>query len=57
MYLKNVAMRCSGGEGMSSVINGGETVEYVNRKNVSLYNEFWTNLFEPVVDVECMIHS
>ena len=54
MYLK---MRCSGEEGTSSVINGGETVEYVIRKNVSLYNEFWTDLFEPVVDVERMIHS
>jgi hypothetical protein len=57
MYLKSVAMQCSGEEGMSSVINGGEMVEYVIRKNVSLYNEFWTDLFKPVVDVERMIHS
>ena len=57
MYLKSVAMQCSGGEGTSSVINGGETVECVVRKNVSLYNEFWTDLFEPVVDVERMIRS
>jgi hypothetical protein len=57
MYLKSVAMRCSGGEGTSSVVNGGETVEYVVRKNVSLYSEFWTDLLEPVVDIERMIRS
>ena len=57
VYLKSVAMQCSGGEGMISVINGGEMVEYVVRKNVSLYNEFWTDLFKPVVDVERMIRS
>jgi hypothetical protein len=55
MYLKSVAMRCSGGGSTSSVVNGGETVEYVIRKNVSLYSEFWTDLLEPVVDIERMI--
>ena len=57
MYLKSVAMRCSSGEGTSSVVNGGETVEYVIRKNVSLYSEFWTDFLKPVVNIECMIRS
>ena len=57
MYLKSVAMRCRGGEGTRSVINGGEMVEYVVRKNVSWYDEFWTDFFEQVVDVERMIRS
>ena len=57
MYLKSMAMRCNSGEGTSSVINGGEMVGYVTRKNVSWYNEFWTDFFEPVVDVEHIIHS
>ena len=54
MYLK---MRCSGEEGTSSVINGGETVEYVIRKNVSLYSKYWTDFLEPVVDIEHMTCS
>jgi len=57
MYLKSVAMRCSGGEGTSSVANGGETVKYVVRNNVSLYSEFWTDFLKPVVDIEHVICS
>ena len=51
-YLKSVVMRCSNGESTSGVVNGGEKVEYVVRKNVLLYNEFWTDLLEPVVNIE-----
>ena len=53
-YLKSVVMRCSNGESTSSVVNGGEKVEYVVRKNVLLYNEFWTDLLEPAVNIEQM---
>ena len=56
-YLKSVVMRCSNGESTSSVVNGGEKVEYVVRKNVSLYNDFWTDLLEPVVVIERMTRS
>ena len=45
-------MGCSNGESTSSVVNGGEKVEYVVRKNVLLYNEFWTDLLEPAVNIE-----
>ena len=55
-YLKSVVMRCSNGESTSSVVNGGEKVEYVVRKNVLLYNEFWTDLLEPTVNIERMTH-
>ena len=57
LYLRSVAMQCSCGERTSSVVNGGEKVEYVIRKNVSLYNEFWTDLLEPVVDIEHITRS
>ena len=53
-YLKSVVMRCSNGASTSSVVNGGEKVEYVVRKNVLLYNEFWTDLLEPAVNIERM---
>jgi len=42
---------------MSSVVNVGEKVEYVVRKHVSLYNDFWTDFLKPVVDIEHMTHS
>ena len=53
-YLKSVVMRCSNGESTSSVVNGGDKVVYVVRKNVLLYNEFWTDLLEPAVNIEQM---
>ena len=49
-------MRCSCGEGTSSVINGREKVEYVVRKNLPLYNEFWTDLLEQKISIEHITH-
>jgi hypothetical protein len=54
IYVRDAMQRW---EGTSSVANGGEMVEYVTRKNVSLYNEFWTDLFAQVVDRERVTQS
>ena len=55
----DMCLQCNAAVGKAWAVSKmvGKRLKMLSAKNVSLCNEFWTDLLDPVVDRERMIHS